>query len=117
MFTRKEDMLVRVEEHLRGGEGKVTLRNFLSADNADGAGRLFAINTLEPGCSIGKHGHKDEYEVYYITKGTAEIVDDDDVYILHAGDMMKCNSGSEHGIKNVGDDELEFVALILFTRQ
>lgn len=99
-----------------GGKGEIISRHFLDIEDAAGSGRLFAVNTIAPGCSIGYHSHQGEFEVYYIIRGTAKIVDDSEEYILGAGDAMQCRSGSFHSIENIGKDELEHIALILYCR-
>ena len=102
--------------HLQNGKGTIEKRTFLENEDAAGAGRLFAIMTIQPGDSIGYHSHQNEYEVYYILKGRAKIVDDGETYELEEGDMMQCKSGSSHSIENVGEGPLEHLALILSGR-
>ena len=113
MRILKDEQLVEVRNHMAGGAGSVTLNHFLSKEEAYTAGRLFAVNTLLPGCSIGYHKHTGEFEIYYILEGTAEITEDGEIYELHEGDMMQCKDGSSHGIANKSHEPLRFLALIL----
>lgn len=108
-----KDQLEEVRVCMAGGEGECTVHHILPADLACGAGRLFAVNTLQPGCSVGYHKHEGEFEVYYILEGAAKITEDGEVYELHAGDMMQCRDGSSHGIANESDAPVRFLALIL----
>ena len=114
MKILQKDQRTEVSSRLRGGEGDCTLLHFLTADLAAGAGRLFAVNTLEPGCSIGYHKHQGDFEVYYILEGTAHITDDGEEYDLSAGDVMLCQEGHSHGVANRGDTTLRFLAAILY---
>lgn len=116
MKILKKDQMEEVRPHMVGGEGECTVRQFLPVDCAYGAGRLFAVNTLEPGCSVGYHKHQGEYEVYYILEGVGHVVDDGEEYDLAAGDMMQCRDGFSHSIENRSDKPLRFLALILNVR-
>ena len=88
MYIKKEDQAATVRQTVMGGKGEILSRIFLDSKDAAGAGRLFAVNTIAPGCSIG--------------------------YLLHAGDMMQCKSGHAHSIENAGETPLEHIALILY---
>ena len=114
MYIKKEDQAATVRQTVMGGKGEILSRIFLDPKDAAGAGRLFAVNTIAPGCSIGYHSHEGEFEVYYILSGTAKIVDEGEEYLLHAGDMMQCKSGHAHSIENAGEAPLEHIALILY---
>ncbi len=116
MYTRKNDQPVAIRSALMGGKGDILCRSFLSNEDAAGTGRMFAVNTIQPGDSIGYHSHQGEFEVYYILKGTAQVVEDGKRYTLYEGDMMQCKSGSSHSIENIGSEPLEHLALILFCK-
>ena len=113
MKQYKADRKWEIKNQMLGGVGSLEMRHFLNKEDAYGAGRLFAVNTLHQGASIGYHQHDGEYEVYLILEGTARIVEDGEVYLLNEGDMMQCADGSSHSIENVGCTPLRFLALIL----
>lgn len=117
MYKRKEDQKCSVREGVMGGRGEILSRHFLSQEDAAGTGRLFAVNTVAPGCSIGRHSHQGEFEIYYILSGTAKVTDDGEEFILGEGDMQQCRSGHSHSIENAGDTPLEHIALILFEKE
>lgn len=110
------DQLEETRPRMAGGEGECTLHHILPAELAAGVGRLFAINTLAPGSSIGYHEHRGEFEVYYILEGVARVTDDGEEYDLAAGDMMLCADGHGHAIANRSDAPMRFLALILNVR-
>ena len=114
MIIRKLDQPVDMLAHVQNGEGILCRRQFLIPEDACGAGRLFAVYTLEPGDSIGFHRHSGEYELYYILKGKAKVMDNDREVFLEEGDMMQCRDGESHGIEAVGEGPMEFMALILY---
>ena len=111
-----KDQLEEVRPKMAGGEGECTVHHILPADCAYGSGRLFAVNTLQPGNSIGYHKHQGEYEVYYILEGVGHVVEDGEEYDLAAGDMMQCRDGSSHSIEYRSDKPLRFLALIINVR-
>ncbi len=116
---RKENAQQRreIRTDMMGGKGQVELQHVLEKEDAYGAGRNFTINTLAPGCSIGYHQHKGEFEVYYVLEGVGQVVDDGEIYLLRQGDMMQCRDGGSHSIENVGEEPLRVLALILNVAQ
>ena len=75
--------------------------------------RLYSKIVLEVGAEVKYHVHTGESESFYILKGTAEYSDNGEIITLHAGDYTNTLSGQGHGIKNIGADSLEFMALII----
>jgi mannose-6-phosphate isomerase-like protein (cupin superfamily) len=115
MVRRDNERTIDRRENLFGGEGIVTVRSLLNGDNEMyGKGRVFAHSTLQPGCSIGFHIHNNESETYYIYSGTGEFNDNGTVKTVRAGDVTFTGAGEGHGIKNIGTEPLEFIALILY---
>ena len=116
MIRKKEEFISMHYEHMRDGKLYVDAVKFLEAEDAYGAGSFFGHATVPPGGSIGIHRHTGEFEVYYILSGSAKVWDNDEEHILTAGDMMQCRDGDTHGIENVGVDSLEFIAMVIKTR-
>lgn len=116
MRKLEKDMAIEVIENFKDGTGTTTIRKYLNPDEMGGAGRMFAQFVISVGGSIGVHEHVGEQEVYHITEGRGEYTDDGEVYEVHAGDTLICKDGSSHGIKNIGQGELKYTALITFTK-
>jgi mannose-6-phosphate isomerase-like protein (cupin superfamily) len=115
MIRRNQEKLVAIREHLFNGDGQITVRNLLNdEEEMYQKGRVFAHTTLQPGCSIGYHIHSGESETYYIYSGTGEFNDNGTMKTVYAGDVTLTPAGQGHGIKNIGDDPLEIIALILY---
>ena len=104
---------VRVRENVRGGEGSISFHDFLTAEDAFGAGHLFSKTVIPAGASIGEHRHEGEFEVYYVLSGTVEALDNGKWVALHAGDTHLCASGEGHALRNFGTAEAEVLMLIL----
>lgn len=117
MIKRENEMKVAVHKDFLGGKGTLTNIHFLDNEDAAGSGRLFVKSILEPGSSIGNHTHKGDFEIYYILKGKA-LVDDNGINAeLNPGDSIHTKNGSFHSIENIGEENLEYIALILFDQE
>lgn len=113
MIKRKEEMTSRIVESVRGGNGNTVFLDFLTEEESLGKLRIAALTTLEKGCSIGRHPHGPDAEIYIITKGKA-IVDDDGVETtLEAGDVIYTGGGAFHAIRNEEDEALQFIAIVI----
>ena len=100
-------------EHAYGGAGYIT-KEMLISDEARGEYcKMYAKVTVPSGCEIGYHGHQGDEEGYYILTGTGVYNDNGTEMPLEPGDSFFCKEGDGHGIKNTGDADITFVALIL----
>ena len=98
---------------MRGGKGRVQIMHVFKQEELKGKCRLFAKITLEPGCSIGLHEHVDEEEVFYIIKGRGRVVDGGVERDVAEGDAILTGDGASHSIENIGDEDLQLMAVIL----
>ena len=115
MIRKQEELSVAYNEHMRGGDGTVIVKKFISGpEDLCGKGRLFANITLNPGCGIGFHVHDGESELFYIMKGTAEYNDNGEIKTVQAGDVTICPPGTGHGITNRTDEVVEVIAVIVY---
>lgn len=117
MIKKAAELSRSLEPNLKGGKDTVRLIHFLDVENAYGTGRLFGISVIPPGGSIGYHQHSGDFEIYYILKGCARVVDDGVEGWLEPGDAMLCRDGHSHSIENAEDTDLEYVAVILFNSE
>ncbi|NMD45050.1 MAG: cupin domain-containing protein [Clostridiales bacterium] len=114
LFLNKDREFVR-NENVKGGEGYALYKTILPAEFMGDKGRLFSLCRLEKNCEVGYHIHEGDTEVYYILKGEGEYNDNGVMRTLYPGDVSFTDDGEGHGIKNVSDEPLIFVALILYT--
>ena len=115
MVRRANECSVKVNEHMRGGDGSVKLTSLISGpEELLDKGRLFSVITLEPGCGIGYHVHEKESELFYIVKGSATYNDGGEEIQVSAGDVTIVEPGNGHGIANHTDATCELVAIILY---
>jgi mannose-6-phosphate isomerase-like protein (cupin superfamily) len=116
MIKRSEDLSIRLEPNLKNGKGTVKIINILENAEMNGKGRLFGVSIIPPGGSIGQHTHEGDFETYYILKGKARINDNGRIAEIGPGDMTQCTDGQSHSIENIGDIDLEYLTVILYTR-
>ena len=111
MVTAKNEQVLTLREHMRGGAGTAQLTALLSQlpENA----RLFSEIRLAPCASIGYHVHENETELFYFIEGCGRVQDDDQFYDVNAGDSMATFSGHGHSVENTGDHDLVILAVIV----
>ena len=115
MIRKSDDKLIEIVEHPFDGEGSITVRSILNgSEEMRNKGRIFAHTTLQPGCSIGFHIHKGESETYYILHGKGEFNDNGIIKTVSTGDVTFTPAEQGHGMRNIGDEPLDIVALILY---
>ena len=113
MIKRSAELTVREREEVRGGVGKLYFHDFLTKEEAHGAGSLFSRTVIPAGASIGEHRHDGEFEVYYVLAGTVEVLDAGVWQTMRRGDMHLCASGESHALKNTSAEEAQILMLIL----
>lgn len=116
MIKKADEMRLELQPHLKGGRDTTRVLNILEPEEMHGTGRLFGISIIPPGGSIGQHTHSGDFETYYILKGKARVNDNGDIQELGPGDMTHCKDGDFHSIENIGDCDLEYVAVILYSK-
>ena len=102
-FTAKRD--------IRGGTGPAQGGDYLV--QGDMAGVLGCGRTiLEPGSSVGEHGHPDTEELYLILEGHGRAVLDGASWAVGPGDLFVCKAGHAHGLLNDSDAPLTYLAVL-----
>ena len=113
IHTKASEREVRSVERAYGGAGHIVIEPLLDEAAFKGAGRLFAKVVVKPSCELGHHEHHDEVEAYYILSRSGVYEDNGKAISVEGGDVLFCEDGSGHGIKNTGTEDLVFIALIL----
>ncbi|SCH41022.1 cupin domain-containing protein [Romboutsia sp. Marseille-P6047] len=113
MIKKKSDLFIE-DGNLRNGKGNVKREHIIKGDEFKGKGKLFAKITIPKGNSIGMHDHTEDFEVYYILRGTGQVLDNGDLIQVNEGDVIYTADGNEHYIENIGNEDLELIALVLY---
>jgi mannose-6-phosphate isomerase-like protein (cupin superfamily) len=115
MIKKRETLQTSESQASRGGVGATERTPLLQPEEFFGKGRLFNAMRVPVGSSIGSHAHENEQEIYYFISGEGEFDDNGTLVPVSAGDVAICLPGTKHGLRNTGKNDLELVALILFT--
>lgn len=113
MIRTKEEVRTREVTNAMGGKGIICFHDWLLPEEAYGHGRVFSKLVIPPGCSIGVHTHRDEFEAFYVLEGIATVTDGEDVTEVEEGGMNLCKKDGSHGVENCTDKDLVLMALIM----
>lgn len=96
-----------------GGKGTMHIERLLPPEILKEHVKMYAKVTIDINSSLGYHEHVDDGECYYILQGTALYNDNGEEKVLTSGACTFTPAGSGHGIENIGEEALVFMALIL----
>lgn len=100
-----------------GGPGMAHFTKLLNETEFEGKGRLYNHVLLRPGDAVGKHRHNGDFEFFFILKGEGLYDDNGCETTVRAGDVTVCRHDEEHALLNNGPDDLEMIALILYSEK
>ncbi len=114
-FVRRKSEIPVAVKPMFNGPG-VTENHVLIQGPQDllGKGRLFNHVFLQPGNGFGWHVHSGDGELYYILKGRGEYNDNGTLVEVGPGDLTFTAPGEGHAITCIGDEPLEYIALVLY---
>ena len=111
MLVKKNQIPKTEELDPMGGHGNLLLEEISGAIPLNARSDTLAKATLAPGAAVGYHVHDSDAEAYYFLSGVGEYNDGEKSYRVEAGDVTYTPIGEGHGVKNVGDGDLVFLAL------
>ncbi len=114
MVIKSENCKTEDRENMRGGDGVVKMTHFVGKDELLGKGRLFSRITLEPGCSIGRHVHEGDSEIFVVERGCPTYDDGGTLVEAKPGDVLVCPAETSHSIANNTDETVDIIALIVY---
>lgn len=112
MIKSKEQISIGTESNDRGNI-KLYLSDLAGFPNRNPKLRTFSHAVLKVGEEVEFHVHERESESYYILSGKGLYNDNGEIVEVTKGTVTFTPSGSGHGIKNIGNENLEFIALII----
>ena len=112
MLFKANQKAQEMRPRCKDGDGSVLFENFCDKERLPKPYRLFSEAVIEQGCSIGRHTHKGESEIYYVLEGTATIDDNGTTTIASKGDMHVCYNGDYHSVKNDFPETLRILCVI-----
>jgi mannose-6-phosphate isomerase-like protein (cupin superfamily) len=112
MITRNEDLHIEQRTAPRLG----TFTKLLEESQMHGKAKVFARVALRPDSMAPLHKHEGSFEAFYILAGRGLVDDNGTVAEVKVGDVVFTNDGESHSIKNIGETDLEYIALVVNTR-
>ena len=86
----------------------LTSHMLISPRNSSTKNLSIQISTVPVGSEQPIHAHDPE-QCYYIIKGTGLMIIEDETSEVTSGDAIYIPSNKKHGIKNFGDEALEYL--------
>lgn len=103
-YILERDAEVRANEPgPHSGGGQTTAFSFFK--KAPGLTLVFRKRAMKPGSAIGYHLQTED-EIYYILSGKGSMTIDNKTFDVGPGDAILTRTGSSHGLKQVGNDDL-----------
>lgn len=115
MHRRNNEYAHETRVNMKGGTGTAEFEHIWkknSDEEMKSSCRMFSRITLKPGCSVGRHSHTGEEEIFYILSGRAKAWDNGEWVELGPGDATICRSGEEHSMECLGDEPCVYLAVI-----
>lgn len=101
-------------ENRAGGKGTMHVERLLPNEVLGDHVKMYAKITVNCNSSIGYHKHEGDSESYYILQGKANYLDEHkNSHILEPGAVTYTADGQSHGIENIGEEDLIFMAVII----
>lgn len=111
MLVKKNQIPKTEELDPMGGHGNLLLEEISGAIPLNARIDTLAKATLAPGAAVGYHVHSTDAEAYYFLSGVGEYTDGKSSCRVGAGDVTFTPMGEGHGVENVGNEDLIFIAL------
>lgn len=112
MIKKRSEQTETFENNAKG-EKAFTLFNLKEFDGISEKLGQFSYVEIEKGEEVPFHTHTGDSDSYYIISGRG-LYDDNGVCIeVGEGDITFTPSGEGHALKNIGDDKLKFIALVI----
>lgn len=115
MIFLAKDNRELIRQNVQGGDGQMESRFYFTADARpdNTCFRMVGRMTLAPGSSIGGHQHAADEEIYLIVSGRGLYTKNDgQTQEVGPGDLTMTRRGERHGLANIGQDPLVFIAVI-----
>jgi uncharacterized cupin superfamily protein len=101
----------RVGASRHGGAGVIEQSVLYIGDDLVSCMSIVAFDRLPPGSSIALHPHKSEEEIYIVLRGQGMLETADGQDLVTEGDVILTSPGDAHGLRNIGDDQLDIVVV------
>ena len=105
-IVQRDAEIAKNEPGTHNGGGQTIGYSFF--DTTPGMKFVFRKRALHPGAGVGLH-EQHEDEVYYVLSGRGVMTLDDKPYDVTPGTAILTRTGSSHGLKQVGGEDLVLI--------
>ena len=112
-MIKKRNEQTKTSEYNSEGKKAFDLYDLSEFEGIKGKIKQFSYVELDEGEEVPFHVHEGEFESYYIISGKGLYLDHDKEVEVLPGTVTFTPSGKGHGLKNTGEEELVFIALIV----
>ena len=102
-FVEQDAQVASTEPGPHAGGGQTVAYSFFRT--ASGLKLVFRKRVLKPGSGIGYHEQRED-EIYYVLSGRGRMTLDGRMIDVGPGTAILTRTGSSHGLKQVGTDDL-----------
>jgi mannose-6-phosphate isomerase-like protein (cupin superfamily) len=102
-IVERDADIARNEPGTHNGGGVTTGYSFFS--KVPKLSLVFRKRAFHPGSGIGYHVQTED-EIYYVLSGKGEMIADDKKFEVGPGTAVLTRTGSSHGLKQVGNEDL-----------
>lgn len=103
-FNKTKELIVF---GMNNGSGDMSAKMYI-----DNEGEIIPC-AIHVGGSIGLHKHNTSDDINYIISGSGKAICDGKEEILTKDTCHICKKGSEHSIKNTGDEDLVMLTIVV----
>lgn len=88
--------------------GQIAWKDLLGSNPAEGADMVMGVARLRPGEALSPHRHT-QPETYFMLAGRGEVTIEGVSHDVSVGTLVFIPGDAEHGIRNLHDEELQFL--------
>lgn len=112
MFKMPQQVTTETKLNNEGKE-KMLMTHLQDFDARDPRIKLFSLIQVKPGQEVEYHKHVGESESYFFLSGKGIYNDNGTKVDIVPGMTTLTPSGESHSVKNTGDEDVVFIALIV----
>ena len=112
MYKKIEELKTQTKLNSLGKE-KMLKTNLADFEGWNPKARLFSMVQVKPGEEVDYHMHVGESETFFILSGKGIYNDNGTTVEVTPGMVTFTPSGEGHSIRNTGEENLVFIALIV----
>jgi len=119
MIVSASERKTTIRENVKGGPGILVCLDCIGKNGKisteDTLGKIGTLTEMmiPVGYGIGKHIHTEDAELFYVMDGELTIVDDDQEYVLHRGNLNYCCCGGSHELINKGKEAVTVLCAVI----